>query len=50
MSYFDIDLNIMTLLDGERRVDEPIHLPEYYKPLEFPIVESVISKIETLLQ
>ncbi|MDI6740200.1 MAG: restriction endonuclease [Candidatus Edwardsbacteria bacterium] len=34
LSYFDIDLNIVTLLEGERKVDEPIHKPEYYKELE----------------
>ena len=26
LSYFDIDLNIITLLEGERKVDKPIHL------------------------
>jgi hypothetical protein len=25
LSYFDIDLNIITLLEGERKVDQPIH-------------------------
>ncbi|MBI4727087.1 restriction endonuclease [candidate division TA06 bacterium] len=34
LSYFDIALNIVTLLEGERKVDEPIHKPEYYKKLE----------------
>ncbi len=34
LSYFDIDLNIITLLEGERKVDEPIHKLEYYKPLK----------------
>ncbi len=33
LSYFDIDLNIITLLEGERKVDEPIHKPKYYKAL-----------------
>ncbi|MBC7328101.1 restriction endonuclease [bacterium] len=33
LSYFDIDLNIITLLEGERRIDRPIHKPEFYKPL-----------------
>lgn len=33
LSYFDIDLNIITLLKGERKVDEPIHAELYYKAL-----------------
>ena len=33
LSYFDIDLNIITLLEGKRKVDKPIHKPEYYKAL-----------------
>jgi hypothetical protein len=28
LSYFDVDLNIITLLEGERRVDAPIHKKE----------------------
>jgi hypothetical protein len=34
-SYFpSVDLKIVTLLRGERRIDEPIHREEYFKPLE----------------
>lgn len=34
MSYFpEVDLQICTLLEGERKVDEPIHKPEFFKPL-----------------
>jgi len=33
MSYFDVDLSIITLLDGERKVDKPIHKKEYAKEL-----------------
>jgi len=33
LSYFDIDLNIITLLRGERKVDEPIHKEKFFKPL-----------------
>lgn len=33
MSYFDVDLSIITLLDGERKVDKPIHKKEYVKEL-----------------
>jgi len=43
LSYFDIDLNIITLLEGERRVDRPIHKPEYYKSLR---KESLLATLE----
>jgi hypothetical protein len=33
MSYFDVDLAIVTLLEGERKVDKPIHKKEYAKEL-----------------
>lgn len=39
MSYFDVDLNIITLLEGERKVDEPIHDSDYFKELK---LESLI--------
>ena len=35
MSHFpDVDLKIFTFLKGERKVDRPIHKPEFFKPLE----------------
>jgi len=43
LSYFDVDLNIFTLLEGERKVDEPIHKKEFIKPLE---KESLIRTVE----
>lgn len=43
LSYFDIDLNIITLLEGERKVDSPIHKPEYYKNLR---EESLLAALE----
>jgi len=33
MSYFDVDLAIISLLEGERKVDKPIHKKEYSKEL-----------------
>ncbi|HOJ12770.1 MAG TPA: hypothetical protein PK733_19570 [Clostridiales bacterium] len=39
ISYFDVDLKIITLLKGERKVDQPIHKPEYYKPLTLQRLE-----------
>lgn len=44
MSYFpDVKLNIFTFLIGERKVDEPIHKKEYFKPLEKIQIEKAIS-------
>jgi len=39
MSFFkDVDLTIFTLLEGERKVDKPIHIHGYFKPLKYPIL------------
>jgi hypothetical protein len=45
LSYFDIDLNIITLLEGERKVDEPIHKPDFFKPLTRKSLEKAIKVI-----
>lgn len=50
LSYFDIDLNIITLLKGERKVDQPIHKAEYYKPLEIERLKRAIEIFKELLQ
>ncbi len=50
MSYFDIDLNIITLLDGERKVDEPIHKPDFYKELKKENVINAVSIFKGLLK
>ncbi len=44
MSYFDVDLHILTLLTGERKVDKPIHKKEFFKELKF---ENVVKAVET---
>lgn len=49
MSYFDIDLNIITLLEGERKVDKPIHKQEYYKDLKKEVLVSGVNNISKLL-
>ncbi len=43
MSYFDIDLHIVTLLEGERKVDKPIHKEGYFKELK---QQSVLKAVE----
>jgi len=50
LSYFDIDLNIITLLEGERRVDKPIHKPEYYKILREKSLLKALNVIMNLLK
>ncbi len=44
LSYFNVDLHIVTLLEGERKVDRPIHDPSFYKPL---LDISLIKAIDT---
>jgi len=50
MSYFDVDLNIMTLLEGERKVDEPIHKSQFFKSLEKKVFVKTIERIEGFLK
>lgn len=50
MSYFDIDLNIITLLEGERKVNMPIHNSRHYKELEKGVLEIGINTIGEMLQ
>jgi hypothetical protein len=50
LSYFDIDLNIITLLEGERKVDEPIHKPEFYKELKIGVLERAALDFQAILK
>lgn len=50
LSYFDIDLNIITLLHGERKVECPIHKSEFYKTLERSSIEKAIDCLTTILE
>ncbi|MDX9992985.1 MAG: restriction endonuclease [Anaerolineales bacterium] len=49
LSYFDVDLNIITLLDGERKVDEPIHKREYFKEMTKPALQKAVNSLKELL-
>lgn len=50
MSYFpEVDLNIITLLEGERKIDRPIHRTEYFKELNPEILEHAIGSFAELL-
>ncbi len=50
LSYFDIELHIITLLKGERKVDKPIHKPEFFKPLTRESLENAITVISKILK
>lgn len=46
MSYFDtVNLNILTLLEGERKVNRPINRLEFFKPLKISALEYGVSMI-----
>lgn len=49
MSQFDFDLHIITLLEGDRKVDEPVHDPRHLKALETRLVRIAIERIKGLL-
>jgi len=50
LSHFDLDLNIITLLEGERRVDRPIHLKKYFKPLSEGNLQIEVEVLQDLLR
>jgi len=51
MSYFPkVKLKIFTFLEGERKVDRPIHKEAYFKPLEKMQVKKAISLLATDFQ
>lgn len=49
-SYFDVDLNIITLLEGERKVDEPIHKQDYFKEMTEPALRKTVNTLKELLE
>ncbi len=49
LSYFDVDLNIITLLEGERKVNEPIHQQSYFKPMTQQALQKAVHTIKGLL-
>lgn len=49
MSYFDVDLTILTMLEGERRINQPIHEARWYKPLTQETVASAVRELQVLL-
>ena len=50
-SYFPkVELEVITLLEGERNSKKPIHKPEFYKPLKSEDIQSSINKISEFLE
>ncbi len=50
MSHFpEVNLNIVTLLEGERRVDQPIHQVEYFKELTIKSLKHAVGYFSDLL-
>lgn len=50
MSYFpEVELNIVTLLEGERKIDRPIHQANYFKELNPEVLEYAIERFAQLL-
>lgn len=50
MSYFpEVQLNIITLLQGERKVNEPIHKKEHFKELSPESLDRAINQFSELL-
>lgn len=49
LSHFDVDLTIITLLEGERKVDQPIHKPEFFKPLKKESLNRAVYAIKDIL-
>ena len=50
MSYFpEVELNIITLLEGERKIDRPIHQANYFKELNPEVLERAIERFAQLL-
>lgn len=43
LSRCDVDLRIITLLKGERKVDQPIHIKEHFKELSFKQLENTAN-------
>jgi len=50
LSYFDLDLHVQTLLQGERRIDQPIHGPGFFKPLIEERLYETVDLFEKLLK
>jgi len=49
-SYFSVNLAIITLLQGERRIDKAIHKHEHFKPLTHGTLYKAVDTIKEILK
>ena len=50
MSFFEtVDLHMSTILQGERKVDWPIHKPNYFKKPDENLPGATVEKMKRLL-
>lgn len=51
MSFFkNLELNIITLLPGDRKVDKPINKPQFFKPLTIKPLEQAVNYLSEAFQ
>ena len=51
MSHFpEVNLNVITLLEGDRKVNQPIHDPDYFKELRLESLDRAINRFSRLLK
>ena len=51
MSYYpEVHLHIVTLLEGERKIDKPIHKPEFFKELKPECLDLALETLAGLLE
>lgn len=50
LSYFDVDSHIVTLLEGERKVDAPIHKPAFYQELKIEALKKAALRFQEILK
>lgn len=50
LSQFDIDLKIITLLEGNRHVEKPIHKKEYFKDLKVESLRNAVNEFKVVLK
>ena len=50
LSFFDVDLRIITILEGERKVDKPIHKSQFFKPLKKKSLLKAVNVLKEALK
>lgn len=50
LSHIPVDLQIITLLKGERNINEPIHKPQYYKALDIEQLRKAVKLFASAME